>query len=55
MRAESRMVLESVTGARLSVEFARVDPAWLSSLCALLLGAAPATGTKGTSGTPART
>jgi hypothetical protein len=55
MRAECRVVLESVTGAQLSVEFARVDPAWLSSLCVMLLGAAPTTGTKGMPGTPART
>jgi len=42
MRAECRVVLEGVAGARLSVELARVDPAWLSSVCALLLDAAPA-------------
>jgi len=38
-RCECRVVLESATGARLSVEFARVDPAWLGSVCRMLLDA----------------
>ena len=41
-RGECRVVLESVAGARLSVELARVDPAWLSAVCRLLLCGAPA-------------
>jgi hypothetical protein len=40
--SECRLVLEGGTGARLSVEFARVEPAWLRSVCALLVGAVPA-------------
>ncbi len=42
MPGECRLVLEGGTGARLSVEFARVEPSWLRSVCTLLLGAGPA-------------
>jgi hypothetical protein len=36
--AECRVVLETATGGRLSVEFARVDPVWLAAVCRLLVG-----------------